>query len=325
VRIDLKPPKWATHCLSDLDDWNKAPLPVDAMVPFHIPDDSYFEYAYTTEAGEKRPDPANENPRLNPWWEFASNITGPAYRPCQELPAGDVRPLGRVLRMTVDSVLLKEERRILVYSPPGLADAPLPHILFQDGKAYFGWGKVPQVLDSLMSRSDVPAAHLVFVPPRSRTEEYAFNPLYQRFLTEELLPAVEKRIKCNGQRVAWGASLGGLLSAELAWQYPHLFQRVVSQSGAFLFSPDMDFKNPFAGGESFRNKVLAGPDRATQWYLECGTLEWLLGSNERLVDTLQRQGMEAALVRRNAGHNWINWRNGLAAGLRFALKENPSE
>ncbi len=317
--IDLQPPSWATHFLSDLHDWNRAPLPVPEMVPFNLPDDSYFEYAYTNGKGEKLPDPENENLRLNPWWQFASNITGPAYKPCSELPVGNVRPKGRILRMVVDSKLLAEQRRVLIYSPAGLAEADLPLIYFQDGKAYFGWGKVPQLLDCMLAKGDIPPAHLVFVPPRSRTREYAFNPLYRRFLLEELLPAVEKRIKCNGNRVAWGASLGGLLSAELAWEAPRLFQKVVTQSGAFLFSEDMDLKNPFAGGESLRAKVLSEPPPNLAWHLECGTLEWLIGSNERLQAALRQQGMEANLIRRNAGHNWINWRNGLATGLRFAL------
>lgn len=319
MRIDLQPPTWATHFLSDQTDWNKAPVPVGDMAPFTIPDDSYFEYAYTDATGDKRPDPDNDNLRQNPWWEHASNIMGPAYRASEDLPPENARPQGQVLRMVVDSKLLGEERRILVYSPAGMAGEALPHILFQDGKAFFGWGKVPQLLDHLMARGEVPAAHLVFVPPRSRTKEYAFNATYRRFLTEELMPLVEDRLKCNGSRVAWGASLGGLLSAQLAWESPHLFQRVVAQSGAFLFSEDMDKKNPFAGRESFRDQVLSEDPRALRWYLECGTLEWLWDSNARLLEALQQQGMDARLVGRSAGHNWTNWRNGLASGLRFAL------
>ena len=320
MRIELKPPAWATHLLSDRTDWQRAPLPVEQITPLDLPDDAYFEYAFTDADGERRPDPENSRPRLNPWWDFASNIAGPDYRPDPWLAPAGVRPKGRVLRMEVPSAALNQNRHLLIYSPAGMAEDELPLILFQDGKAYYGWGGVPQVLDRLMAAGECGPAHLVFVPPSERTVEYAFNPVYVRFLLEEMLPAVEARVRCDGRRTAWGASLGGLLSAQLAWDHSDLFQKVVVQSGAFLFSPDMDRVNPFAGGEAFRSRVLAEEPSPLQWHLDCGTLEWLLGSNERVVAALESRGSSVRLIKRSAGHNWINWRNGLADGLRFALE-----
>jgi enterochelin esterase family protein len=175
------------------------------------------------------------------------------------------------------------------------------------------------VLDRLLEHEECGPAHLVFVPPGQRTAEYAFNPSYRQFLLDELLPAVEARVKCDGRRVAWGASLGGLLSAHLAWERPDLFQMVVTQSGAYLFSPDMDLNNPFAGGQWLRDKVLNEELPTLEWHLDCGTLEWLLASNENLVAALREKGGKVEFNTRSAGHNWINWRNGLADGLRFAL------
>jgi len=213
MKIDLKPPSWATHLQSDLTDWRKAPIPVSELTTFEIPDDAFLEYAWQDEAGERRADPANENPRTNPWWDFACHLAGPDYRPDQWLVDSDVRPLGRVLRMSIPSVHFSSERQVLVYSPPGEAESSLPTLYFQDGKAYYGWGRVSQVLDRLIAAGLVPAAHLVFVTPKQRTDEYGFNDNYLRHMVEEVLPTVESRINCNGQRTAWGASLGGLCSA----------------------------------------------------------------------------------------------------------------
>ncbi|MCP4574376.1 MAG: esterase family protein [bacterium] len=317
--VDLEPPPWATHLLSDLTDWQRGPLPVAEVAPFAIPDDAYFEYAWQDADGGRRPDPHNPNPRLNPWWDYASNLAGPAYRPDPDAEVGAARPQGRVLRLETESRHLGETRRLMVYSPPGLAGTPLPHVLFNDGKAYYGWGKASQVFDRLLGRGEVAPAHLVFVPPRQRTPEYAFNPVYRRFLVEEVLPAVEGRAPCDGRRMVWGASLGGLLGAMLAWEHRDLFQAVVAQSGAFLFSPDMDTINPFAGGESFLATVRGGDPTGLLWHLDCGGLEWLLASNERLAEALAGGGADVSFVVRSAGHNWVNWRNGLAGAFRRIL------
>ena len=317
--VELKPPPWAAHLLSDLTDWQRAPVPVDEIVPFEIPDDAYFEYAYADAHGERRGDPDNNNPRLNPWWDFACNLSGPDYRPDPWVPPAGDRPRGRVLRLEVPSKLLNQTRHLLVYSPAGHGEDQLPVILFQDGKAYYGWGQVPQVMDRLLEAGKIKPAHLVFVPPRKRSEEYAFNPVYRDFLRKELLPLVEDRVGCNGRRTAWGASLGGLLSAQMAWDYPDLFQKVVTQSGAFLFSPDMDRSNVFAGRESMLAAVRAADPPPVQWHLDCGTLEWFLASNQHLAEALAAKGASARLITRPAGHNWVNWRHGLADGLKFAL------
>jgi len=319
MRIELTPPSWARYLQSDLTYWQKAPIPVDQLTPFEIPDAAYFEYAYTDADGVRRPDPDNTNSRLNPWWEFACHLTGPDYRPDPLVVPEGVKPQGRVLRMSVDSKVLGQTRRLIIYSPAGKAEEELPLILFNDGKAYYGWGRTPQVLDRLLERCEVAPAHLVFVPPSERTKEYAFNPAYREFLTEELLPVVEGRIGCDGRRTIWGASLGGLLGAMLGLERPDLFGTVVTQSGAYLFSPDMEYGNPFDGNESFLKDLKSRDPRRLRWHLDCGSLEWLLGSNERVAAALADAGADVTFDVRQAGHNWVNWRNGLAEGLRRAL------
>ncbi len=317
--VDLQPPEWATHFLSDLTDWRKGPVPVAEMAPFTIPDDAYFEYAYQDAEGEKRPDPSNHAPRLNPWWPHACHVAGPLYRPDRWAMLPDRRPQGRVLRLDVESRLLGQSRRVLVYSPAGLAGQSLPVILFQDGKAFYGWGKVPQVMDALLAAGKIVPAHLIFLPPQNRTAEYAFNPRFRKFIVEELLQEMEDRAPCDGRRIAWGASLGGLLSAYLGWEHSDLFQKVVTQSGAYLFSEDMDLDNPFAGGESFLERIRREETPHLSWHLQCGSLEWLTESNQRVVEALRAKGVPVQWQLRNAGHNWVNWKNGLASGLEFAL------
>lgn len=320
MRVELAAPPWATHLLSDLTDWQRAPVPVAELAPLELPDDAYFEYAWLDRDGQRREDPANTNPRLNPWWPYACHLAGPAYRPDPDaVVALGLAPRGRTLRLEVAARGLGQRRHVLVYTPAGCADLALPAILFQDGKAYQGWGRVPQVLDLLLARGEVAPAHLVFVPPVERTVEYFFNPTYRRFLLDEALPAVAGRVALAGPLVAWGASLGGLLSAQLAWESPGRFRAVVAQSGAFLFSPDMTPGDPFHGREAFLDVVANSPQPEIAVHLDCGTLEWLLPSNRRLAEALRQGGHAVQQVERAAGHNWVNWRNGVADGLRFCL------
>jgi enterochelin esterase family protein len=322
MRIDLTPPAWATHLISDLDDWMRAPRPVASVAPFDLPDDAYFEYAWLDAAGEKRPDPDNPNPPNNPWWDHARYLAGPRYEPDRwwaGIPA-KTAPQGRTLRLRVQSAHLRQQRHVIVYSPPGHADASLTHVWFQDGKAYFGWGRACQVFDRLLAAGLCVPAHLVFVPPVDRTTEYHFHDPYLRFIVEEAIAAVEERAPCNGRRVAWGASMGGLCSAELGWRHPLHFQTIVSQSGAFLFYPDQAVREgPYGGKGWWADRVRDEAWRPLRWQVQTGTLEWLHEPNRDLADALVRRGLDAQYVERPSGHNWTTWRDGLADGFRFAL------
>jgi len=319
--VELRPPAWATHLISDLDDWMRSPRPVAAVAPFCLPDAAYFEYAWLDQSGERRADPANPQPGRNPWWPFARWLAGPDYRPDRwaEVPE-PTAPAGRVQRLRVPSAHLGQTRHLLIYSPSGYEHAALPHVWFQDGKAYFAWGRAPQVLDRLLAAGQCAPAHLVFVPPTDRSREYLFNERYLAFVTDEALPQVESRAPCDGRRVAWGASLGGLCSAELAWRHPLRFQSVVAQSGAFLFHPGTGAGvDPYSGRPWWRERVGREAWRPVRWHLQTGTLEWLHGPNNLLASALVSADFDVQYQERVSGHNWTTWRDGLAAAFRWAL------
>ncbi len=326
MRIDLTPPPWATHLLSDRDDWLRRPRPVAEVAPFCVPDDAYFEYAWLDADGTPHPDPDNPNPPNNPWWEYARYLAGPGYEHDRWWAAIPPRtpPAGTVRRLRLDSAHLQQPRHVIVYTPAGHEGRELPQVWFQDGKAYFGWGKTPQVHDALLAAGQCAPAHLVFVPPVDRTREYHFNPDYRAFIREEALPRVDAMAPCDGRRTAWGASLGGLCSAELAWQHPLSFQTVVSQSGAFLFHPGQTLRDdPYAGHEWWAERVAAEAWRPLRWQVQTGTLEWLHRPNASLAAALASRDLETEYRERPSGHNWTTWRNGLADGFRFALPPGP--
>ena len=323
-------PHWAVKLYSDLSDWERKPqlvqeLPSPDTWEVELPDNVYFEYCFVDADGKMQADPNNETKADTPWYPAARVIIGNDYQADTYLYPEELE-LNPLERYKINSQFLAanlaERRRIMTYTPKGFENTPLPIMYIQDGLAYARVAKLPLVLETLLAEGKLSPAHLVFIEPKDRSIEYPYNPDYQSFVIEEVLPLVESNLAFNSKRIAMGASLGGLVSGLLAWNYPTHFQTVVTQSGAFLGSPeDLDY---YGSEQAWLLEQLqtSNSDRFAhplRWYVDCGNLEWLTEVNQNLYQTLTDKGYETASHFRNAGHNWINWRNGLAKALIFAL------
>ncbi|MCA9836122.1 MAG: esterase family protein [Trueperaceae bacterium] len=330
MQVTIKVPDWASYVLSDLTDMDRNPQPLNPKTirsfKLSLPDDCYFEYAFVREdraesaadidAKVLEPDPENDLRADNPWYPGISALQGPAYKP-DPLADPILEAKGKVRRFRLESEHLAQTRRIISYTPEGFDDKPLASIYIQDGVAYYRIARLPEVLETLIAEG-YPPAHLIFVEPGDRAKEYRYNPHYQGFMVEELLPFIADELGASQERVVMGASLGGLMSGLLALNHPHLFQTVISQSGAFIGSPDeLDF---YSGKSSWVLETLQQEKPLPlRWYVDTGKLEWLYPINKQIAETLQAKGYDTSYAERNSGHNWVTWRNGLGDALRFAL------
>lgn len=327
---NIEIPDWAVEIYSDFSDWERHSVAANDVAPngiwnIELSEDAYFEYCFVDAEGKMQADPANDNKADSPWYPAARAIYGPNYQASTYLNPEKV-DLNQLERYKIDSNHLQpdlaERRRIMSYTPKGFEGAELSIVYIQDGLAYARVAQLPLVLETLLKEKKVKPAHLVFIEPRDRSIEYPYNASYQNFVMEEVLPMMESKLGFNGDRVAMGASLGGLVSSLLAWNYPEHFQTVVSQSGAFLGSPeDMDY---YGSQHSWLLEQIntSDPERFAHplsWYVDCGNLEWLRNINQDMYQALETKGYRTASQFRNAGHNWVNWRNGLADALKFAL------
>jgi enterochelin esterase-like enzyme len=317
--VTIQTPAWAKFIISDFTDMDRSPQDVQSeAVSFQFPDDAYFEYGFLDADGKIQPDPANPVKADNPWYPNSSAILAPNYKTAAYANPS-TKAEGRVLRPRIDSTHLKQTRRMIVYTPKGYENQTLPVIYVQDGIAYYRLAKLAEVLEHLLSDSLIRPAHLVFIEPIDRLGDYRFNTNYRAFITDELLPLIDKDLQTTSERIAMGASLGGLVSATLALEHPELFQTVVAQSGAFLGSPtELDFyksKSSWVLETLQKNEPLP-----IHWYTEVGTMEWLTDINRKIHDVLEQKNYDHVYSERNAGHNWTNWRNGLGNALKFALK-----
>lgn len=339
MRLEIVVPDWAVKLVSDRTDMDRAPVTVEPgeVVTYDLPDDVYFEYAFEDRHGKLAPDPAAQERATTIWYGEVTAVRGPKYRP-DELaePPADLA-LGTTDRLRLESAAMGGQlRRVSVYTPAGMQADPLPLVMVQDGVAAYRTGKVHQVAQALIDRREARPARFVFLEPVDRLVEYAFDEAYQQFMHDELLPHLAANYAHDGNLVWLGFSLGGLASARAAMRAAdravepppggaETTNTVVAFSGAFKGAPEDP--DPYGADRSWLlervRESAHAHDRSTalprDWYLEIGTLEWLLDVNRQVAEALAERGIDVVLRERNAGHNWTSWRNGLPDALRFAL------
>jgi enterochelin esterase family protein len=320
MNYTIQIPSWATFIVSDFTDMERNPQAVTGTsLSFDLPEGAYFEYAFLDAEGGMKADPNNAVKADNPWYPNASAIKAPNYKP-DSYANPSTKAEGRVLRIRIESTFLNQTRRMIVYTPKTYEQQNLPVIYVQDGIAYYRIAKLAEVLEHLLQEQKIRPAHLVFIEPIDRLVEYRFNPDYHQFILTELIPKIDSDLQTTSERMAMGASLGGLASSVLALEHPDLFQTVISQSGAFLGSPEEpDF---YKSQSSWVLDTLQQREHLPlRWYSEVGTLEWLTTINRKVHKVLLQKGYDHLYQERPAGHNWVNWRNGLAEALTFALNQ----
>lgn len=308
--VTFLPPRDATYLMGDFTDWDQAPLPILGPLTIEFPEGAYVEYAFLDTNKCPLPDPTNPTIPKNPWYDYHRSFTLPHNR-FQSPPRPHIFR-GSISDHTIHSKVFQTERTYYVYEPP---IPPVATLYVQDGEAYYRKLRFHEVAEALIEQNVVRPLRLVLIEPHDRTAEYWFNECYEAFLLTELLPVVEQRYGVTSERGLWGASLGGLVSAWLAWRNPQLFAQVASQSGCFTAAPQ--------GGDYYHDPEWLTEQFATttrrllRFYVETGQIEWLLAPNRRFAAMLADKGYSHSYQERPSGHNWATWEQGLEPGLKY--------
>jgi enterochelin esterase-like enzyme len=204
------------------------------------------------------------------------------------------------------------------YDPAVEADL----MIFQDGQAFIdmnGSARVPNVLDNLIYRRELPVMIAVFINPgrrpdqpeptpaqwgdqtTNRPQEYnALDDKYAKVIVEELMPALYKDYnitKDPKRRGLGGTSSGAIAAFTVAWHYPDQFSKVLSIVGSFTNIrgghqwPDIIAKSEkkplriFLNGGRNDNRGLG---RGGQYNPE---RDWFL-QNIRMKDALEAKGYD---------------------------------
>ena len=180
-----------------------------------------------------------------------------------------VRALGRALRSVREhhqhvhvehlpsfpSRFLGDQRAIDIFLPPGYTDGQrhYPVLYVNDGQDMAAW-QLQATLERLSHRGAIePQIVVAMHATERRLHEYgiAGNPNtqgfgdraadYTRFVLEEVQPFINEhcRTLTGPQHTALlGASLGGLMAFDMAWQHPDCFGTVGVFSGSFWWRTD---------------------------------------------------------------------------------------
>jgi len=273
--------------------------------------------------GEWMEDPLNANRARDP---FGANSV--AHGAGYEAPAW-IHHDPSVREGVLDEVFVDSKtfgrRGIGVYLPARFRRTRrYPLLVVHDGHDYLRYAGLATILDNLIHRLEIPDLVVALISSPDRLVEYAADERHAAYLTDELVPQLEKVLPLEGRpqgRTLMGASFGAVASLAAAWHRPGFYGRLVLQSGSFAFADigDRNHRGPlFDPIVGFVNKFRARPVAVSERvFVSCGIYESLIYENRSLVPVLQATGMEVRYVEAPDGHNWENWRDRLRDGLSW--------
>jgi len=211
-------------------------------------------------------------------------------------------------------------RRYWIYVPAQYsAKSPASLLVFQDGQRATnpeGSLRIPNVLDNLIAKKDIPVTIGIFITPGNLSEHYpdnlgmsnpdhrapeydALSDAYSRFLIEELLPEVSKKYRLTNdpdQRVIGGTSSGAICAFTVAWQRPDVFRKVISVIGSYTsigYEPAHDGKPMTPGGDLYPGLIRKTAIKPIKIFLQDGSNDlnnehgnWFL-ANQQMLSALE--------------------------------------
>jgi enterochelin esterase-like enzyme len=218
-------------------------------------------------------------------------------------------------------------RRYWIFVPAQYTGDQAANVLvFQDGARAInpnGVLRVPNVLNNLIYRREIPVTIGIFITPgqrgdtfpetigtgnpNNRSVEYdSLGDKYARLVVDEILPEVARRYNLttdpNGRTIG-GASSGGIAAFTVAWERPNAFRRVISLIGSFT---------NLRGGHVYPDLVRRNPRKPIRAFIQDGIhdnrrpdrpeMDWHL-QNEKMVAALQEKGYDVKYVYGEGGHS----------------------
>ncbi len=203
------------------------------------------------------------------------------------------------------------------------ASEPASVLVFQDGYRATnpeGSLRVPQVMENLIAKGEMPVTIGIFISPGNRSKDYpttlgfsnpdnraqeydAMDNRYARFVIEEMLPEVAKEYNLTNdpeQRAIGGTSSGAIAAFTVAWHYPNAFRKIYSAIGSYVSIGFRPNENPIKlGGQDYPALIRREPIRPMRIFFQDGTNDlsnewgnWFL-ANKQMVSAMQYANQNA--------------------------------
>ena len=189
-------------------------------------------------------------------------------------------------------------RRYWIYVPAQYTpEKPANVLVFQDGQRATnpdGALRVPQVLENLIHKGDIPVTIGIFITPGQRGDAYpddlamrnpnnraaeydSLSDSYARFICEEMLSEVGKKYnlaKDPERRAIGGTNSGAICAFTVAWQRPDEFRNVISMIGSYTsigYRPARDGQPMTPGGDLYPTLIRKNPIKPIRIFLQDGS------------------------------------------------------
>jgi enterochelin esterase-like enzyme len=236
---------------------------------------------------------------------------------------------------TLSSRQLKQERRIVVYTPPNYDPKGKPYasIYMFDGEDRDGLVFATWTFENMIADKKIPpmvVVRIVNPNPASRLQLSGHDPFFD-FLVKEAVPYVSANYNVSrrpAETAISGYSLGGLASAYAGLRHSEVFGLILAQSGSYWYEPSGD---ETAEPNWIAAKFIASPKLPLRFYMDAGLFDTdlsgrgtgILLPNRHFRDVLRAKGYEVTYQEFPGGHDYINWRGTLADGLATLFGPAP--
>jgi enterochelin esterase family protein len=197
------------------------------------------------------------------------------------------------------------------------ASRPASVLVFQDGHRATnpeGSLRVPQVMENLIAKGEMPVTIGIFITPGNRSEVYpdnlgwgnpdnraeeydAMNDRYARFIIDEMLPEVAKKYNLTTdpeQRAIGGTSSGAIAAFTVAWYRPDAFRKIYSSIGSYVSIGFRPNETPIKlGGQDYPALIRREPIRPIKIFIQDGSNDlsnewgnWFL-ANQQMVSAMK--------------------------------------